>query len=108
MASETRKCVQCGNPIPKGRRAPTCGQECAMKRMLDCIDQMMHRDGPYYEKWLQGCMAGAEKYRSSQAKALANYQETMQRLQHNTTPVGIAEQIIRAAALDQALREFEG
>ena len=54
-------CRECGEPITVGsntRNQPRC-LRCGIQAGTDSIVQISRCAGPYFERWLQGCMARA-------------------------------------------------
>lgn len=51
-------CRYCGAPITVGVRKRVLPHhlECALKVMMDNMQQVAEKSGPYYERWRAGCM----------------------------------------------------
>lgn len=56
-----RKCIDCGSPLPPGKRKDSLCGECAYKRVRESARQLKEKEGPYYEKWKAGVKAAAER-----------------------------------------------
>lgn len=100
------ECIDCGQEFEnKGSRRKLYCYECAGKRMIEAIEQMSKREGPYYEKWLLSKDKAVKNYRANMEKAIKHYEESLNILEHLATPEGQAEFIVRYGNLDSALQD---
>jgi len=97
-------CIDCKREFSRKalNRRGRC-QECAMKAWRDAAEQMHQRDGPYYERWLEGKHKAVENYKKSMEKAVSKYAAALDYLEYDATPEGQAEMLLRIGVLKRAL-----
>lgn len=104
MKSKIVSCVDCGKEYPRKElnRHFRCS-DCALTVMREVFEQMVKREGPYWEKWLDAKAKAVDHYRASMEKAVAHYAESLDQLEHWSTPEGQLEEIERLVKLGFAL-----